>query len=383
MSWRLISLFQPKKLSFGAGALEEFADDFLATGHRSLIVLTAPPIAPLIGATLDKFRQQGVRVTLIDAIVREPAISDLESVLALAADAGGDSVVGVGGGSVLDVAKLVAAKLHNPQPVSELFGIGKLKSRSAYLACIPTTSGTGSEVSPNAILLDEADSMKKGIVSPLLVPDAAYVDPLLTLGLPPKFTSETGLDALCHCVEAYTNKFAHPLIDTYALEGIRLIAKHLLAAVTDGTNLEARTALALGSLYGGLCLGPVNTSAVHALSYPLGGEFHIAHGLANAMLLPEVLAFNVCANVKKHADVAVALGAERSGSDEEVAKQGVELVRKLVRSCGIPSSLSELGVDPSMLDRLSEMAMSVQRLLKNNPKSLTLEDAKSIYRKVL
>ncbi|MDR0711154.1 MAG: iron-containing alcohol dehydrogenase [Prevotellaceae bacterium] len=382
MSWRLLSLFQPRKLSFGAGAVELFADDFSATGRKSLVVLTAPPIVPLIGATLDRLRKHGVRITLVDAIVREPTISDLESTLALAADAGGDSVVGIGGGSVLDVAKLVAAKLRNPQPVSELFGIGNLKSRSAYLACIPTTSGTGSEVSPNAILLDESDKMKKGVVSPLLVPDAAYVDPLLTLGLPPKITAETGLDALCHCIEAYTNKFAHPLVDMYALEGIRLIANHLCAAVTDGKNVEARTALALGSLYGGLCLGPVNTSAVHALSYPLGGEFHIAHGLANAILLPEVLSFNVCANVKKHADVAVALGVERSGTALEVAEQGVEQIRALVRSCKIPAKLSELGVDLSMLDKLSEMAMGVQRLLKNNPKDLTIEDVKSIYRKM-
>ncbi|MDR2814170.1 MAG: iron-containing alcohol dehydrogenase [Prevotellaceae bacterium] len=382
MSWRLLSLFQPRKLSFGAGALGVFADDFLATGYSRLIVLTAPPIVPLIDATLGKMREKGVHVTLIDSVTREPTVSDLEKLLALAAEARGDSVVGIGGGSVLDAAKLVAATLRNPQPVSELFGIGKLKSRSAYLACIPTTSGTGSEASPNAILLDEADNMKKGVVSPLLVPDAAYVDPLLTLGLPPKVTAETGLDALCHCIEAYTNKFAHPLVDTYALEGIRLLVRNLPVAIADGKNIEARTALALGSLYGGLCLGPVNTSAVHALSYPLGGEFHIAHGLANAVLLPEVLAFNMDASAKRHAEVAVALGVERSGSDLEIAKKGVELIRGLVRSCGIPSKLSDLGVDISMLDKLSEMAMGVQRLLKNNPKELAIEDVKSIYRKM-
>jgi alcohol dehydrogenase class IV len=382
MSQRLISLFQPRKLSFGAGALELFADDFLATGYRSLAVITAPPIVPLIGATLDRLREGGVRVMLAEAVTREPTISDLENLLALVADAQADSVAGIGGGSVLDAAKLVAAKLHNPQPIGEMFGIGKLKSRSAYLACLPTTSGTGSEASPNAILLDESDSMKKGIVSPLLVPDAAYVDPLLTLGLPPKFTAETGLDALCHCIEAYTNKFAHPLVDTYALEGVRLIARHLPTAVADGKNVEARTALALGSLYGGLCLGPVNTSAVHALSYPLGGEFHIAHGLANAILLPEVLAFNMDASVKRHADVAAALGVERSGTDEEVAQKGVEFIRELVRRCGIPSKLSELGVHVAMLDKLAEMAMGVQRLLKNNPKEMTVEDVKNIYRKM-
>lgn len=363
--------------------MDLFADDFLAAGYKSLIVATAPPIIPLIGAAMDKLRQQGVKITLIDSIQREPTVTDLENILAVAEKAGADGVVGIGGGSVLDLAKLVAAKINNPQPISGMFGAGFVKSRNTYLACIPTTSGTGSEVSPNAILLDESDSMKKGIVSPFLVPDAAYVDPMLTLGLPPKFTAETGLDALCHCIEAYTNKFAHPVIDMYALEGIRLISNNLLAAVRDGKNVEARTNLSLGSLYGGLCLGPVNTSAVHALSYPLGGEFHVAHGLANAILLPEVLAFNMDSNVKKHADIAVAMGAERVGSDLEVAKKGVEILRKLVRYCGIPAKLTDLGVDPSMLDKLAENALTVQRLLKNNPKDLTLDDAKNIYKSLL
>ncbi|MDR2938451.1 MAG: iron-containing alcohol dehydrogenase [Prevotellaceae bacterium] len=379
---RLISLLQPKKLSVGAGALDLFADDFLAAGYKSLVVLTAPPIVPLISATLDKLRQQGVKIMLIDSIQREPTVTDLENILALAEKANADSVVGIGGGSVLDLAKLVAAKINNPQPISGMFGTGFVKSRNAYLACIPTTSGTGSEVSPNAILLDESDSMKKGIVSPFLVPDAAYVDPTLTLGLPPKFTAETGLDALCHCVEAYTNKFAHPVIDMYVLEGIRLISRNLLTAVKDGKNLEARTSLSLGSLYGGLGLGPVNTSAVHALSYPLGGEFHIAHGLANAILLPEVFAFNMDSNVKKHADIALAMGVENAGSDLDIAKKGVEALRQLVRDCGIPAKLSDLGVDPAMLDKLAENALTVQRLLKNNPKEVRLEDAKAIYKKL-
>lgn len=377
---RTISLYQPNKLTFGTEALQVFTDDFLATGHKSLFVVTAPPIVPLITPILDKFKSGGVRVEVYDKIQHEPTVKDLEQILVLAENVKTDSVVGIGGGSVLDVAKLVAAKLYNSQPIGELFGTGNLKGRSVYMACLPTTSGTGSEVSPNAILLDESDSMKKGIVSPYLVPDASYVDPTLTVGLPPKFTAETGLDALCHCVEAYTNKFAHPIIDLYALEGIRLIANNLLAAVKDGKNIDARTNLSLGSLYGGLCLGPVNTSAVHALSYPLGGEYHIAHGLANAILLPAVFAFNVDSDVKKHANVTIAMGAEPKGSDIEIAKKGAELLRKLSVDCGIPSKLSDLGIDASKVDELAEKGMGVTRLLKNNPKEFMLEDAKQIYR---
>src|SRR5262249_48336492 len=160
-----------------------------------------------------------------------------------------------------------------------------------FLVCLPTTAGTGSEVSPNAILLDEADQLKKGVVSPYLVPDAAYVDPQLTRSVPPSVTAATGLDALTHCIEAYANKFAHPAVDLYALQGVGIIAQNLLRAVRNGGDMEARTELSLGSFYGGLCLGPVNTAAVHALAYPLGGQFHVAHGVSNAVLLPHVIRF--------------------------------------------------------------------------------------------
>ncbi len=182
------------------------------------------------------------------------------------------------------------------------------------LVCLPTTAGTGAEVSPNAILLDEADELKKGVVSPHLVPDAAFVDPLLTISVPPAVTAATGLDALTHCIEAYANKFAHPIVDIYALQGIKLISANLVRAVRNGGDIEARAALSLGSLYGGLCLGPVNTAAVHALAYPLGGRFHIAHGVSNALLLPHVLRFNFSAAPERYAEISAALGVARNGS---------------------------------------------------------------------
>src|SRR6185312_1331641 len=191
-----------------------------------------------------------------------------------------------------------------------------VKGRSLPLICLPTTSGTGSEVSPNALLLDENTQSKKAVISPHLVPDAAFIDPALTLTVPAPVTAATGLDALTHCIEAYANRFAHPLVDTWALDGIRHIAAHLATAVREPANLEARTHLALGSLYGGLCLGPVNTAAVHALSYPLGSRHHIAHGHSNAILLPHVLRFNVPAAFGRYAEVALALGVSPQSSGE-------------------------------------------------------------------
>ena len=180
---------------------------------------------------------------------------------------------------MLDVTKLVAAFIDSDQQVEDCFGMGFIRRKGLWFACLPTTAGTGSEVSPNAILLDERDHLKKGIVSPFLIADVAYVDPKLTWTVPAKVTADTGMDALTHCIEAYTNKFAHPSVDIYALQGIRLIAANLERAVTlardnkpadlsdNPAYVEAREALAFGSLYGGLCLGPVNTAAVHALRH--------------------------------------------------------------------------------------------------------------------
>ena len=212
--------------------------------------------------------------------------------------------------------------------------------------------------------------------------DAAYIDPKLTWTVPAKITAETGMDALTHCIEAYTNKFAHPVVDVYALQGIRLIAANLLRAVKDGKDVEAREALSLGSMYGGLCLGPVNTAAVHALSYPIGGEYHISHGLSNAILLPTVMRFNICANPKKYAEVAIACGATPADSDEETAMRGVELIAQLSKDCGIPTTLTELNIPESAVDHMAKAAMNVQRLLKNNPRLVTEEDARNIYKEL-
>ncbi len=198
--------------------------------------------------------------------------------------------------------------------------------------------------------------------------------------MPPAITAATGMDALVHCIEAYANRYAHPMIDLYAIEGIRLIAAHLEAAYKDGTDIQARTALSLGSLYGGLCLGPVNTGAVHALAYPLGGEFHIAHGISNALLLPYVMNFNLSAAPDRYARIAEALGVMPEADDLKTAQRGVDAVRQLSARCGIPTRLSELDLPSQAIENLAESAMTVTRLLKNNLREVTYEDALMIYR---
>jgi alcohol dehydrogenase len=375
-----IEFHLPRKLQFGSGCLAAFADDVRKAGFRRIFLVSAPPLGGRTGPLVEKIGRE--RVCLYEGIEAEPDIADFEEALAAARGFGAEAVIGLGGGSVLDTAKLVAAFVRSDQELREAFGINLLKSRNAYLACLPTSAGTGSEVSPNAILLDRQDLLKKAVVSPFLVPDAAYVDPELTLTVPPAVTAATGMDALTHCIEVYTNRHAHPMADLYALEGVRLIARHLERAVRDGFDLEARECLALGSLYGGLCLGPVNTAAVHALAYPLGGEFHVAHGVSNAVLLPAVMEFNLQAVPRRYAEVAQALGAEPAGTDDETARRGVQLVRELNSRCGVPPSLEALGISEEAIPGMAEAAMKVTRLLKNNPRDLTLADAEAIYRSV-
>ena len=388
---KAITLLQPQKIVFGTGCIETFTDDYKQMGLQRLFVLTAPPIRPLIEGTLDELKAAGIAVEVFQDIVAEPTVNDFKKILEVARQFQADSVAGIGGGSVLDVTKLVAAFIDSDQQVEDCFGTGFIRQKGLWFACLPTTAGTGSEVSPNAILLDERDHLKKGIVSPFLIADVAYVDPKLTWTVPAKVTADTGMDALTHCIEAYTNKFAHPSVDIYALQGIRLIAANLERAVTlardnkpadlsdNPAYVEAREALAFGSLYGGLCLGPVNTAAVHALSYPLGGEFHIPHGLSNAILLPSVMKFNMPSNIKRHADVAIALGCEPGKNDEETAQRGVDFIYRLAAAVGIPDKLTALGIPQTAVDGMAKAAMQVQRLLKNNPREVTEQDARAIY----
>ncbi len=399
---KAITLLQPQKIVFGTGCIQTLVEDYKKMGYQRLFVLTAPPILPLIEEPLTELKAAGICIEVFQDIVAEPTVNDFKRILEVARQFKADSVIGVGGGSVLDVTKLVAAFLNSDQQVEDCFGTGFIKAKGLWFACLPTTAGTGSEVSPNAILLDERDHLKKGIVSPFLIADAAYVDPKLTWTVPAKVTADTGMDALTHCIEAYTNKFAHPSVDIYALKGIQLIAANLERAVKDGKDVEAREALAFGSLYGGLCLGPVNTAAVHALSYPLGGEFHIPHGLSNAILLPSVMKFNIGsseshqarlngrvasdvgeanipANVKRHAEVAIALGCKPGKDDNETAQRGVDFIYRLAAAVGIPDKLTALGIPQTAVDGMAKAAMQVQRLLKNNPREVTEQDAKDIY----
>lgn len=376
----LITLHQPPQITFGAGCRERCLD-FLKNGGRSLLVVTSRSLRPSVAHWIEPLRRAGLCVEIAGEVPAEPDLACFNRLAAAFGDKTIDTVVGFGGGSVLDLAKLLAALGGSDTPVSAVFGNKLLRGRARRLVCLPTTAGAGSEVSPNAILLDRDEQLKKAVIDPCLVPDACFIDPELTLSLPPALTAATGIDALVHCIEAYANRQAHPMVDLYALEGIRLIAGNLLHAVRNGQDLAARSAVARGALYGGLCLGPVNTAAVHALSYPLGSEFGLGHGISNALLLPHVIRFNLPAAPERYAAVARALGVTDAGDARRTAEAGVDFLETLCVHCGLPAGIGACGVPRSAIPRMAKAAMKVTRLLRNNPRALSEEDAAAIYEK--
>jgi len=376
----VITLRQPARISFGPGCALECVAELTARQARRVLVVLSTSARPAAASLLDALRAKSFELTVRDGIPPEPSVGDLEKLQASLNAHTFDAVLGIGGGSVLDIAKLLAALQGQPASVREYFGLHLLPPRRVALICLPSTAGAGSEVSPNAILYDESARLKKAVISQWLVPDAAFVDPQLTLSLPPAVTAATGIDALSHCLEAFANRAAHPAVDLHALEGIRLLAGSLERAVRDGADLAARSDCALGSLYGGLCLGPVNTAAVHALSYPLGSEFRLAHGLANALLLPHVVRFNLPAAPARYAAIALALGAAPGRDDSDTAARGVEKLFALSAACGLPAKLADCGVPADAIPRLAADALKITRLLKNNPREVTQADAESIYR---
>jgi alcohol dehydrogenase len=373
-----VILQQPKRLLFGSGCAERCVEEFTSVGRKRLFVITGPKVAKATAPLVETWRAAGLVVEVCNRVNREPETALFEEVLALARAFQPDGIVGLGGGSPLDTSKLVAALLDGRQQVRDVFGIGNIKGRSVWLACIPTTAGSGAEVSPNAVLIDE--NLKKGVISPYLVADLAVCDPDLTISSPPEVTASTGIDALVHCIEGYANKAAHPAVDIYALEGIRRIGRSIETAVKKGADRGARADVMLGAVYGGLCLGPVNTAAVHALSAPLGGEYRVAHGVANSLLMPHVFRFNLPAMPERYANVAIALGISPGASPLATAEAGLVRLVEMSRACGVPQRLREVNIPEADLPKCANAASKIQRLLKNNPREVTESDALSIFR---
>lgn len=330
-------------------------------------------------------KAKDIDVLIVRDVEPEPSIENVEKVYREQVEPfRPDVVLSIGGGSVLDAAKLFAVRLTNEQPLREWLGIDKIAAPGVPLILVPTTAGTGSEVTPNAIVTLPDEELKVGIVSRHLLPQLVVLDPTLTLDLPKPITAATGMDAFIHALESYISTKANPISDMFAMESMRLIGANLIEAYENGQSLKAREAMLLGSMYGGLALTAAGTAAVHALAYPLGGMFNVTHGVANSMLLPHVMEFNLDASVERLAKVAFALQiAHHDDNDEVAAGKLVNRLREWTVKLNIPQDLREFGVVEAHVDALAVAASKVTRLLGNNPKPVNLEDIKAIYRRLL
>lgn len=380
-------LHQAGRVIAGAGSLARLPELVAERGARRILLICGRHVLAdgRVQPVLQTLADAGVAVTLIDRTPPEPAVADVEAVLAESRAAGQtDLVVGLGGGSAIDVAKAVAVLLAQPVTLEQLLTGTPVPGRGLPTVLIPTTAGTGAEATPNSIILVPERSLKIGIVSPHLLPDAVILDPLLTLGLPPAVTASTGMDALAHVVECYTSKKGNAFSDLYALEGIRLIARSIRRAFTDGQDADARQDMLMGAYWGGVCIATSSTTAVHALAYPLGGTFHVPHGLSNAMLLPAVMDFNRVGNEARFAAMARAMGLNVGGlSDAKASERFVDALRQLNADLGISSDLKSVGVKPEQLDALVDGAAKVTRLLDNNPRAMTRADLRAIYEQLI
>jgi len=363
-----LRLFQPHHFEFGAGCAAQLGSWASTEGFGRILVITQPAMA----AKLDRLALAG-QVDVFDGVRPEPDSDNLAQAVAAAMAARPDLIVGFGGGSAMDIAKLVSV-LRGGQTLADIIGPHRVAGRQNALALVPTTAGTGSEAGIRALVTDAQTQNKVAVESRFLMADFVALDPDLTMSVPSAITAATGIDAMAHCVEAFTNRKAHPLIDNYARLGFGLVAKYLPRAVRDGSDAEARAALLLAAYYGGICLGPVNTAAGHALAYPLGTRLKLAHGLANAVIFPHVLAYNQPVCAAKTGEIASALGLRH---DSNAALR--EAAHAWCAQLGVEMHLSRLGASQDHLEGWANEAHAIRRLMDNNPREMTVQDVLAIY----
>lgn len=369
-----------------SGSAARLAELCKERGASRVMIVTDPGITKLgmLDSITPGFAKAGVAYEIFDEVQADPP----EAVVMAAVEQGramqADLVVGFGGGSSMDVAKLVAFLAHPNcnQQLSDIYGVGNAKGQRLPLIQVPTTAGTGSEVTQISIITT-GETTKMGVVSPVLLPDMALLDAELTVGLPPAVTAATGIDAMVHAIEAYTSKIKkNPLSDMLAREALRLLAANLDEAVHNGSNREARQGMLLGALLAGQAFANAPVAAVHALAYPLGGHFHIPHGLSNALVLPAVIDFNASAAETLYAELAPLLVKNlKAGNAASLTEQLVAELSALSPRCKLPTRLRDAGVPEDMLPQLAKDAMLQQRLLIDDPRELTEADALAIYRK--
>ncbi|MGC0993548.1 iron-containing alcohol dehydrogenase [Pantoea agglomerans] len=355
---------------------------YLLKGISTAVVVTDRNIEaiPAVQALMGQLRDQIPGISVVNSVPPEPSQHDVAAIIATLSRPHVDMVIGIGGGSVLDVAKLLSVLCIDAAPSLDALLAGEKPQRRTRSILIPTTAGTGSEATPNTILAIPEKETKVGIISPVMLPDVVALVPELTTSMPAHIASSTGIDALCHLIECFTANVANPVSDNYALTGMKKLFANLETTLREPENLQARLEMLWASYYGGASIAHAGTHLVHALSYPLGGRYHLPHGVANAILLAPCMRFVRPAAVSKFAQAYDLLpDADVRLSDEEKSHALVDYFTALVARLQLPASLEALGISPDHLPWLVEAALDVQRLMNNVPMAVTADDVRAVY----
>jgi alcohol dehydrogenase class IV len=385
------------QLIFGRKGILQVGEIARRLGAKRVLIVTDPVLekAGLVDRARAPLAESGVAVTVFNGGEPEPSLRAADACSAVACSFQPEAILGLGGGSNMDLAKITATILTHGGSPRDYVGDDKIPGPIRPVLCVPTTAGTGSEVSAASVLTDSDTKIKVGILSNYLRPRVAVVDPELTYSCPPKVTADSGIDALTHAIEAHTAvdnadfplpagertvyQGRHPLGDIMAEKAIALIGTHLRRAVANGSDAEARDGMSLGATLAGLAFSNVGVAVVHALEYPVGGATHCSHGAGNGLLLPFVMRFNLPARAREFATIARLLGEETVGlSEQAAAEKAIAAVEKLREDIGIPLRLRELGVQQRQLRPFAEKAFGIKRILRVNPRSVTVEDLEGI-----
>jgi alcohol dehydrogenase class IV len=339
--------------------------------------------AGLVAPVLGSLKKSGLDVLLFDEVAADPPAAKVKQAISAAREHNADGVIALGGGSSMDTAKLVAALMNSDQTLEEIYGTDQIKGNRAPLICLPTTAGTGSEVTSISVVTSD-DDQKIGIIDNQLYPDMAVLDPALTMGLPRHVTAATGIDAMVHAIEAYTNIHRkNPLSDALAREALKLLSSNIVQACETPNNETARENMLLGAMLAGQAFANSPVGAVHGMAYPLGGIFHIPHGLSNALMLEPVLRFNASRAALHYADLADVIAPGARGSNAEKCDVFIRRMVEIMEATGVERRLSQLDISHNDLPRMAEDAMKAERVLRNNPRKVTYEDALAMYTEVL
>lgn len=380
----------PQAVYSGEGALSRLKDVLEPLKKKHELCVAVFSDKGIIGAGLLELpltiiKEMGAKAVILDDLPAEPSCDQAQRVIDEFKKTGADVIVAAGGGSVMDIAKLASILATDEYGVRDLLENPLLGRKCVPSVMIPTTAGTGSEATPNSIVAVPEKELKVGIVNPAMIADAVILDARLIAGLPRPIAAATGVDALCHAIECYTSNKSNPFSDTFALEALDLIINNIIEACDNPDALDAKNNMLIAAFYAGIAITSSGTTAVHALSYPLGGKYHIAHGVSNAMLLVPVMKFNeeACRDRLAAAYDRVCHGGSSSLSNEEKSAWIIQKLDAIVKHLNIPASLKEFGVPEDDLEILVGAGMEVQRLLVNNMREVKPEDARALYLEVM